>query len=89
MINLIFVAKFAPSFDFAKRFAQALAAAFVAVGVAARVYCIIVARLSSFVVGIGMTIAVAVLLYIPIAYLCGLIRISDIKSMISNKEKDF
>ena len=36
-----------------------------------------------------MTIAVAVLLYIPIAYLCGLIRISDIKSMISNKEKEF
>lgn len=89
MINLIFVAKFAPSFDFAKRFAQALAAACVAVGVAARVYCIIAARLSSFAVGIGMTIAVAVLLYIPIAYLCGMIRISDIKSMISNKEKEF
>ena len=89
LFNLIFVTKIVPPFDFAKRFGLALAASAVAVGAAAPVYRIIAARLNSLVLCIGATVSVAVILYLPIAYLCGLVRISDIKSIISNKEKEF
>ncbi len=87
-INLIFVARIAPPFDFAKRFLLAIVASSAAVGIASLVYRMIAMRVDSLVVTIGATVAAAVIIYLPIAYLCGLVRISDIKSIISNKEKE-
>lgn len=88
-INLIFVAKVTPAFGFSKCFLRALGVSAIAVGTAAILQRMIAARVESLAVCVGATVITAVLIYLPIAFKCDLIRISDIKSIISKKEKDY
>ncbi len=88
-INLICIAKVAPPFDFSGCNFRALAAAVPAISIAAVLKTLIASRMESIAICVGVTVIAAVLVYFPIAYKCGLIRISDIKSIKSNKEKDF
>ena len=86
-INLVGIAGVAPPFGFAKCFIRSLFASAVSVGVAACVQRMLVVHADSLLFCMSATIAVAVLIYLPIAYKCDLIRISDIHSIIQ-KEKD-
>lgn len=88
-INLMYIAKVTPPFGFSSCFLRALGASVIAVGAAAMLQRLLGTRLDSLVISIGITVAAAILIYLPIAYKCGLIRISDIRSIISKKEKDF
>ena len=88
IINLYFVAKAAPAFDFANHVVYALAASALAIGIAAIVQRLLPAHIMMSAINVGIIIITAILLYLPVVFLCGLVRISDFKSIISNKEKD-
>ncbi len=87
-INLAYMASNVPNFGFTKHFIYALFAAGGAVGAAALVQRVLATRIESVFVCVCATVAVAVLIYLTIAYKCGLIRISDMKSITSHQKKD-
>ncbi len=87
VFDLNFIARVAPGFAFAKHFMLALVASASAVGVAAILQRILPVFTVS-AINVCVVMITAVFVYLPIAYLCGLVRISDFKSIISNKEKD-
>lgn len=87
-INLAHVSKVAPHFDFPNQFIIALLASTAAVGVASIVHRMMLSHVESLALRICATMATAILIYLPIAYKCDLLRISDIKSITSYKEKE-
>ena len=78
-LNFAFVGRCTPAFVHARHWLLSLLAAALSVGVAALV-CRCVTTLYW---QVALGVAVAMLLYFGMAYLCGLVRISDIKSLKS------
>lgn len=87
-INLMFMAGITPSFGLAWHLIRSLIVSGIAIGAAALLYRVILHRLDFPLLTAGIAVAVAVLLYLPIAYKCGLISTSDIKSITKQKEKE-
>ena len=81
-LNFAFVAKYTPEFDFAKQLLRSIAAAAIAVGAAAVLHKMLQLRFESSLINVFVPIVTAVVMYIPIALKCGLIRISDIQSIL-------
>ena len=88
-INLLYLEKATPSFGFSGSMMRALGASAIAVGVAALLQRSLIARVDSLVLCMGISIMAAILIYIPIACRCGLIRMTDISIITHKKEKDF
>ncbi|MBO5756210.1 MAG: polysaccharide biosynthesis protein [Clostridia bacterium] len=88
-LNLAFVSAVAPTFYFLKSLTQSLCTAVVSIMTAAILYRLVLSHLPLQSIGILGTILAAICICFTIAYKCGLIRISDIKSITHNKEKDF
>lgn len=80
--NLIFVAKYTPDFGFTKQLLGSVASTAIAVGAAAVLQRMLQVRFESVFINVILPIAVAVVTYIPIALKSGLIRISDIQSIL-------
>jgi O-antigen/teichoic acid export membrane protein len=80
--NLIFVAKYTPDFGFTKQLYRSVASTAIAVGAAAVLQRMLQVRFESVFINVIVPIAVAVVTYIPIALKSGLIRISDIQSIL-------
>lgn len=87
-LNLILLDRFVPEYDFCGTLVRTLGASALAVGTAAVMHRLLFAHLHSLVLCVGFTVLTAILIYFPIAFKCALIRISDIKSITSNKEKE-
>ena len=75
--NLAALGSYTPTFGLARSWTYALAASAVSVGIAA----LLCKNISSCAWQVLLAIPTAILLYLPIAYKCGLIRISDIQSL--------
>ncbi len=76
LINLIYIGKHTPAFQFLRNMLLALLASAACVAAPA----LICRSIDTQFIKIAISVPMAVLLYIPIAYVSGLIRVSDMKS---------
>lgn len=86
--NLRYLERVTPSSGLSSNVLRALAASAIAVGTAALLQRMVACRAASLIFGMGFTVVSAILIYLPIAIACGLIRISDIKIITSKKKRN-